>query len=375
MGSSGTAAAGTGEAGGTAPGTGSAADPWQRLLTDAVSRGRPLAGFHNSNYVLERAGGHARLLDVDPGTPLKVRVRRGALTVVERAWSDEGAILAALDRTEAVRGTPRHYAGAGEACVHEYVPGVALSQVCPPGKPLERRYVEAVAAHFASFGAVRLADLPPLPAGWAADGDSRAFLLDRVRFTDTRVRGAHEAEYGGLLGALGVPERALGDYAARLPALTRRPFALLHADLHRGNLIVRDDGDLAVVDWELALWGDPLHDLAVHLVRTGYPDDQRDEAVRAWRDAVEPAAAAGLADDLPVYIGYEYAQSLYADTLRAAHGLSEHPEPAALDAAARWVRDALWRAAAPLRLDRVPTLTEVERALLAWARRRAGGRS
>ncbi|MFD0850890.1 phosphotransferase [Actinomadura adrarensis] len=35
-----------------------------------------------------------------------------------------------------------------------------------------------------------------------------------------------------------------------------RPFACVHADVHRKNMIV-NDGVTAFLDWEPALWGDP----------------------------------------------------------------------------------------------------------------------
>ncbi|MGJ3560123.1 phosphotransferase family protein [Streptomyces sp. INA 01156] len=76
----------------------------------------------------------------------------------------------------------------------------------------------------------------------------------------------------GLFVALGVPEDALTGLAGRIPAMARRSYSLLHTDLHRDNLIVSSGGDppLICVDWELATYGDPLHDLATHLVRMRY---------------------------------------------------------------------------------------------------------
>ncbi|MGH3672920.1 MAG: hypothetical protein ACRDSH_20185, partial [Pseudonocardiaceae bacterium] len=41
------------------------------------------------------------------------------------------------------------------------------------------------------------------------------------------------------------------------PTLTRRPLACVHSGIHRKNIIIK-----VWADWELALWGDPLYDLA-----------------------------------------------------------------------------------------------------------------
>lgn len=359
------------------PAAGAGRDPWTALRDDAQLRGRRLEGFHHLNFMLDEIAGHAELVGVGADTPVKVRVGRlDSLKVVERLWDDEGVILTALSRTRAVRNTPLFYAGQGDIAVHEFVSGQTLARVCPPGKPLDPHYLDSLVGQLAALTDVSADELPPLPGHWAEDGDSRGFLRDRADFAEREVRRANWAEFGSLFSALEVPANALRVLRDRLPALRPRPFALLHGDLHRHNVIVRHADDaLTIVDWELALWGDPLHDLAIHLVRMRYPADQRWEVVQRWRAAVRPEVAAGLEQDLPVYVNYERAQSLFADTLRAARALAalgEHPAAAAVGAAVSRVRNALHLAAGPLRLNRVPTRTEVERALLGWVRLRGG---
>jgi hypothetical protein len=303
-------------------------------------------------------------------TPLKVRLRRETLTVVERSWADESDILRALQRTALAANTPRFYAGYHDIAVHEFLVGCPLAELCPPDKPLDPHHLDSGIAQFALLTEVSAADLPPLPAGWASDGDTRGFLRARVDFAEREVRRPNWAEFGGLFTALDVPADVLRRWRDRVPRLRRRPFALRHGDLHRQSIIVRDDGELALVDWELAMWGDPLHDLAIHLVRMRYPADQRRTVVKRRQAAVRPEVAAGLEQDLPVYLDHERAQSLFADTLRAALSLVADPRPGAVGAAIGQVRDAMYLAAGPLRLNRVPSLSEIERALLGWARGR-----
>ncbi|MFF7197185.1 aminoglycoside phosphotransferase family protein [Streptomyces sp. NPDC088197] len=352
----------------------SLAAAWDTVRQDATRFGERLTGHHNSNYVIDLAPGMAERLRFEAHTPVKVRVPLdGSLKVVERVWPDEGEILNALQRTAVVENTPRHYVGLGGFSVHEYVPGQALAEVCAPGKPVDPFVVDAIVGQMAGFTRVSAADLPPLPAGWAADGDSNAFLRARADFAEHDVRAANWADFAPLFAALEVPANALRWFRDRMPPLRRRPFALLHGDLHRHNLIVRADGGLTVVDWELAMWGDPLHDLAIHLVRMRYPADQRPEVIERWRRAVlrvHPEAAAGLERDLPVYTAYERAQSLFADTMRVALALDAHPGPGMVGAGVSRVRAALHLAAVPLRLRRVATRTEVERALVDWVRKR-----
>ncbi|MFI9106284.1 aminoglycoside phosphotransferase family protein [Streptomyces fildesensis] len=352
----------------------SAAGEWDGLRRLATDQGTCMSGYHNLNHVVEIPSHLAELLGIPPATKVKLRTPRSdSLTVVERVWSDEGAVLDALAGLPGIADTPRCFARRDGFSVHEYVEGATLSQLCSPGKPLEDRFLDQIVEQLAAFTRVPAAALPPLPARWARDGDSRAFLRGRADFAEREVRARNWSEFGSLFTELGVPEDALRGLRDRLPAMASRPFALLHADLHRDNLIVREgSGELCLVDWELAMWGDPLHDLAVHLVRMRYPPEQEREVIERWRCAVgaaTPRAVRGLDADLPAYLGYEHAQSLFADTLRIARALAPNPEPGRVEAGASLVRGALLVAEEPLRLVGVPTLTEVARALVRWCRR------
>nr|WP_189950119.1 aminoglycoside phosphotransferase family protein [Streptomyces alanosinicus] len=341
------------------------------FLAEAVARGRSNSGFHNQNYVLALTEPLAGLLGRAPGTRVTVRLPRPAvLPVVIRTWPSEPEILRALG------GVLPHVPeclveGAGFA-VHSYVEGEALSGVCRAGEPVDAPLVGALADLLAGTAQVRRAALPPLPALWPRNHtDSQGFLRTLARLADLQIREPNWCRFGGLFAALGIPEDALIRLADRVPSLSRRPYSLLHADLHRDNVIVPYGGDapLIRVDWELATYGDPLHDLAVHLVRMHYPDHQWDEVVTAWAramDAVRPAAVNGVGRDLRHYVAFERAQSVFPDVMRAAQSLAESFDHQRLDEATAWVHRAVSAAAEPLGLVRVPGREEIERILFRW---------
>jgi hypothetical protein len=191
---------------------------------------------------------------------------------------------------------------------------------------------------------------------------------------DRQIRQPNWSEFGGLFAALGVPEDAILRFGERVPAMTRRPFGLIHSDLHRENLIrpAAERQPLICVDWELATFGDPLHELATHLIRMRYPAFQWDEVVQAWEEAVRtqrPAAARGLDEDLRHYLAFERAQSVYPDVMRAAQAFLRRPVQQVLDEA---VAVALSTAAEPLRLRKVPDVPKIERVLQGWLEARTG---
>lgn len=290
--------------------------------------------------------------------------------MVIRTWRDEAAIL------RAIRGVLPHVPeclvkGDGFA-IHSYVEGVPLSSVCGNGKPVDTLLTRALAGLLAQMAQVRRAALPALPDVWPANlTDSQGFLKTLVHLADKQIRQPNWTVFGGLFAALGIPEDALLRMAERVPSMSRRPYSLLHADLHRDNVIISYGAPdpLICVDWELATYGDPLHDLATHLVRMQYPLHQWDEVIHAWAQAMQqirPAAVNGLGKDLDRYLAFERAQSVYPDVMRAARSLEESFTQKRLDEATAEVRRALEAAAAPLRLANVPSEQEVEGALFRW---------
>ncbi|MEU6348717.1 aminoglycoside phosphotransferase family protein [Streptomyces sp. NPDC047072] len=306
-----------------------------------------------------------------------------ALPVVVRTWECESEILRSL--AGRLPNVPQCLYADGDFAIHGYIKGVSLARLCPAGRPLNRLLVRGLARLFAQQSHVRAEALPPLPALWpTVDGDSRGYLRAQAHAVNDQVRKRNWPVFGELFTELGVPEDALDRFAEEVGAMISRPFALLHADLHRGNVIVSfssKHAPLTCVDWELATYGDPLHDLAIHLIRMEYPSWQRAGVVAEWTDAMSlenPAAVNGFREDLRRYTDFERAQSVYPDVMRAVQVLKGRFDQEQLDGAKASVHRALRSAMRPLRLERVPDEDGIERILLGWSgagpgpRRRAG---
>nr|WP_306416597.1 phosphotransferase [Streptomyces sp. alain-838] len=212
------------------------------------------------------------------------------------------------------------------------------------------------------------------PDDWPRDGDSQGFLDWLVRFTQERVHLPNRDRFGALFDAVGVPEDAMARFAVLHRCRASRPFRLLHTDVHRANVVVRGRR-LAVIDWELAIFGDPLHDLATHLVRMGYGKEEQERMTELWAGAMTEAGltelTAGLHEDLPVFIAFEHAQSVFPDVMRAALDLPEGADTGRFDAAADRIERATRRAREPLRLVDVPGRDRIVEALREWHGTRA----
>ncbi|MCF2127433.1 aminoglycoside phosphotransferase family protein [Strepomyces sp. STD 3.1] len=315
--------------------------------------------------------GDSRLVAAERGARVTVRKRiPSALPVVIRTWQDEADLLNRI--WGVLHNVPRCLAKHRDVVVLSYVEGVPLSSICPNDTPVDHDLIVALAGLLADMTQVRRQHLPPLPAYWPRSSrDGGAFLKALAFAADEQIRRRNRADFGGLFAMLGIPEDALVRFAERVPTLVSRPFSLVHTDLHRDNVIVSYAGDppLICVDWELASYGDPLHDLATHLVRMRYPDHQWPEVVEAWRKVMgerRGKAVNGLDRDLRHYVAFERAQSVYPDVMRAAKSLGDSFDQRDLDAATRAVRRALLAAEEPLRLKSVPDEPAIERILFRW---------
>jgi aminoglycoside phosphotransferase (APT) family kinase protein len=173
---------------------------------------------------------------------------------------------------------------------------------CPPGfvtkhcagETLGRRIVtdpELSAARLRLTGQcaaalARIHGLPMEEAGWLPYRDARA-QLDQL--------AAMHHGYGDVLPVF---EVALAWLARRVPA--EAGTCVVHGDFRNGNLIVDQDGLVAVLDWELAHRGDFHADLAWL-------------CLPAWRFGAGALAVGGFGDREQLYSAYEAASGRVID--------------------------------------------------------------
>lgn len=333
-------------------------------------------GHHHQNYVVRLTETPRLSDDIQPGTPVLVRIPRSEPeAVVARTWPNETEILLSLHGH--LPHVPECLASTPQATVLSYVEGVPLSALYPAPQKLPQPQILELAHILASTTAFPREELPDLPTFWpASDDDSRGFLGALAQLADDQIVHPNWPRYGALFTELGILKDALHQFVERLPRLTDRPFGLIHGDLHRDNLIVTDSREpaLIAVDWELATFGDPLHDLAIHVVRMRYTKQQKAQLTTAWTEAVEqmrPAAAKDLHRDLRHYLRFERGQSVFPDVIRATQLLhftpyDEGTADLLVRKAVEGVLQALKAAARALGLRSLPDAAEIRDILHQW---------
>jgi hypothetical protein len=118
-----------------------------------------------------------------------------------------------------------------------------------------------------------------------------------------------------LAGQLGLPtsrfrlEQILGRHT-----VTPRRAVLLHGDLNPWNMIRREDGTgLTLIDWEMAMVGDPLYDLVRHIHLTPTLPEIRTRLFHRWSHLLPEDCTRGWRRDWRVYRWIETVRSAYVD--------------------------------------------------------------
>ncbi|RKS79689.1 hypothetical protein BZB76_1164 [Actinomadura pelletieri DSM 43383] len=281
---------------------------WRGLYERARAHGDSAAGYYNDNIRVDTADG-----------PVIVRIPiHGADMMDLRPWRED-RVLAAI--APHVRDAPRllHVCADPPFQVHEFVAGDLLNDVAPRGVPVPPHVLDDVVSLFTQLAQVPR--LPDVPSSWPTDTDTAAFARLLSDLTQ-RVYDTFSTEFADLFTALAIPADPLAPVDGLWRGLTPRPFTCVHADVHRRNVIV-DGGASTFLDWELALWGDPVYDLAVHIHKMAYLPEEQAALINHWQAAMPPDRITGWQHDLNAYLTHERIKSAIVDSVRYSRLFTE----------------------------------------------------
>jgi len=333
----------------------------------------PLQGYHHETYVFPLAGA----VEAGTGGPARWKCREPRSNLFwfdRRCFASEEQLLWALQgQITGIPGIIR----AGDLGLQRFIEGETLGARHRSGSEISPVLFDQIVDLFRQLVRIRPGDITIDrrcdPRDRPVDGDTSGFLERLIWFTEDRVYAPNREVFGDLLDSLGVDGDSFKRLRKHVSGLSERPFCLLHADLHRENFIVDRDDRLWTIDWELAMVGDPLYDLATHLYLMRYPKAQERRMIERWCGAVEGVArgsSAGWRDDLPKLLDCKWVQSVFTDVMRESLSLGAAPylDEKRLARAGGKVRRVLSAAAEPLGLERVPNLRHVMDSLVRWFR-------
>jgi hypothetical protein len=332
----------------------------------------PLEGYHHETYVIPLP---AAAVGPQSARGKCREPRSNLLWFDRRCFASEETLLLALQGR--ITGIPDLIEVAEGVRLQRFIEGRTLNSLHGFGKEVPDGITAQILDLFRQMARVTPASLEVerecRPEDRPAEGDTGGFLERLVCFAEERVYRENVNRFPGLFASLNLDGDAFGRLRKHVAGLSERPFCLLHADLHRKNFIVDGRGGLWTIDWELAMFGDPLYDLATHLYLMRYPKAQHDLVAKQWCEAMEEerkGSSNGWEEDLPRLLDFKRAQSVFTDVVRATQLLVSGE--LALEKAGMKVRQVLTAAAEPLGLDSVPPPSDI-RSSLGRARRRLAG--
>ena len=290
------------------------------LYRKASAKANSASGFYNYNIKLAAQAG-----------PVIVRIPIPETDVMDLAIWPESSVLRTI--RDSVTHAPRllYATEHPRFQILEFIQGELLDTSAPRGMPVPGHVIGDVAEALSQLCAIPREKIPPLPGDWPSDGKTADFAR-RLSAVTEGVYAHFQPDFHELFTSLGIPPDPLALVRARWTTLHPRPFRLLHTDIHRKNMILAG-GRTYFLDWELALWGDPVYDLAVHLHKMGYTPAEYEAMQAAWLTALPPGTSEGWERDLHTYLTHERVKSAIVDTVRytkvitsghaSAHGETE----------------------------------------------------
>ncbi|MCW2900800.1 MAG: hypothetical protein JWO67_3065 [Streptosporangiaceae bacterium] len=274
------------------------------LYRTALEEPDTAAGFYNRNA---RVGSLLVRIPIAEADGMDLRI-----------WP-EHEVLAALEPHLDNASRLRFSSAAPAFQVHDFVEGTLLDDSAPRGVRVPGFVLDNVVTLLRQLADVPFQELPATPGDWPDNGDTAGFAR-RLSEVTAGVYETFRDTYALVFARLGIPDAPLAPI--HWGALASRPFTLVHSDIHRKNMILAE-GKTVFLDWELALWGDPVYEMAVHLHKMAYLPDERDSVLRGWQRVMPADLLRGWEPDLATYLSHERVKSAVVDTVRYTQLITE----------------------------------------------------
>ena len=199
--------------------------------------------------------------------------------------------------------------------VQKFIEGSLIDEVYPPGQSIPEDHIDQMAKFYADIAALDVDISEIIALDWPRKGPMLTFL-EKLLETAWLIYERHQATHGSMYEFLHIPSDPFSIFLKRAAELHKRPWRLIHADIHRGNMIEQEDGQLMIIDWELALYGDILYCVASYMHRCRFFPDEKSRIAFKIYEALPPEFQKNFMKDLSFYLDYEALNSVITDTVR-----------------------------------------------------------
>lgn len=219
-------------------------------------------GYHNQNHTVSVNGAKYIL-----------RIPVEDFDTVDIHVFNENDVLNFLDEINLSVDHP-HFIGNGIlnhtiVSVHSFIEGKQLRATISDNKELTNNFVLQFAQIMATFHSCRTC----LPSNDNLYSTTKSFYAYDYSFISNLVNKWF-LRYQNMYIKMGFPTDINLLLASHKDEIFENITCLNHCDLHRGNVLLKDDGKFAIIDWELTQFTDPLYDVAIHLHKMFYSEEQ-----------------------------------------------------------------------------------------------------
>lgn len=275
-----------------------------RELANLARQQSVLAGFYNDNYRLVHDG-HALLFrfpkeDVEQFDPRPFKEHDVYKLIADQGLPAPNLFYVSPDE---------------DFQVFEFINGALVDELCPPGQEITENHIERITKFYKKVAQLELDVSDVISKDWPLKGPQLIFL-EKLFEKSWFVYKDHQNTHRHIYEFLKLPEDPYAIFLKRAGELTKRPWRLIHSDLHRQNMIEKEDGQLIMIDWELALYGDILYCVASHLHRSRFFPDEKELIAKRIYEALPQDFQKNYMKDLSFYLDFEALSSIIGDTVR-----------------------------------------------------------
>lgn len=278
---------------------------WRKLAEEA-KLGTKLTGFYNDNY---------KLFYKDKAYLFRFPIK-DAPKMDPRMFSEEDAMTLIQEAKVAV---PAMIYDDPEGLFHvqEYIDGFTVENRFPAGQKMPDYVIDQIVDFYkkrAGYGIQNVQFF--VKDEWKnVVGDYIATFPKLIEYSES-VFQRNEKTHAKYYEFLKIGEDPYAYFRDNAKKLAVRPTRLIHADIHRGNLMVDNNQKLWFIDWELGLYADLLMCMAAHIHRTRYSEFEKKDLIIRLKAAMPDEFLVEFDKDLEFYLSFEALKSVITDTVR-----------------------------------------------------------
>ncbi len=250
--------------------------------------GTSLTGYNNDNYLLDTGIG-------------QIMIRIPVITKHETdiQMLSEGRVLRFLQNYDLNIPQVLFFDEKNRVLLEEYIDGDTLDTKYSVETEIPETVLSEIAGLMGKLHSINISEFPdPIDTVTFSVRSFYEFVHNQIKETC----GNLYTKASDLYGAMNIKKEDLDAFFLISPTvLNERQPCLCHCDVHRKNLLLDKKKQLWLLDWELALIGDPLYDLAIHFQKMRYSDEEKIMYLKYYGEVHEIDDSHTTMDQIEIY--------------------------------------------------------------------------